>query len=276
MISERPSASVALRLPSVVIVGAGNVGWVLGCALQGAGVPIVAVYNRGKERAQELSERLGCSAYSGEAYPLEEADVYLVAVRDEECEAVCARFAREDVVVAHTSGATPCPQLQGLMGGVFYPFQTFTRGRELDMHEVPIFVEGTCDEAVSTLKMLAGAISDRVYELGTESRRWLHLLGVLSSNFVNHLLAVSARIASEQGLTMDWVWPLVEETVRKGERLGPREAQTGPARRGDSVTMARHLSLLGNRYPEYTSLYTDMSARIVAMYGVHNQEETKQ
>ena len=96
------------------------------------------------------------------------------------------------------------------------------------------------------------------------TRQWVHLLGVLACNFTNHLLAAAQRVAEAQGIAPGVIQPLVEETVAQAFRLGAANAQTGPAARGDQATIARHLQMLGRRFPELAPLYSLMSEQIVA------------
>ena len=55
--------------------------------------------------------------------------------------------------------------------------------------------------------------------------------------------------------------PLVRETARKVETMSPRDAQTGPAVRGDRKVINEHLELLRD-YPEYAQLYKLISVDI--------------
>jgi predicted short-subunit dehydrogenase-like oxidoreductase (DUF2520 family) len=54
--------------------------------------------------------------------------------------------------------------------------------------------------------------------------------------------------------------------MEKALRYGPASAQTGPARRGDEVTMQKHLQLLAERDPRLEELYREMSAMIAARF----------
>jgi len=50
---------------------------------------------------------------------------------------------------------------------------------------------------------------------------------------------------------------LIAETINKSLDVGPKQAQTGPARRGDHDTIAKHMSLLQNsHFREIYSLIT--------------------
>lgn len=62
--------------------------------------------------------------------------------------------------------------------GVFYPMQTFSKGKEVDFSVIPCFVEAATEGDVQLLKKVGLTISDTVYELNSESREYLHLAAV--------------------------------------------------------------------------------------------------
>lgn len=266
-------AGEGVRALRVALIGAGNVAAVLGEALFAVGVPIVAVYSKREERARRLAGRLACPPFWGDALPCVGAEVYLVAVSDRACRPVCERLVGRGAVVAHTSGATPLLELPDCETGVFYPLQTFTAGRAVRMKEVPLFLEASSPGAMGLLRRLAGCISERVYEVETARRQWLHLLGVVSCNFVNHLLALSARVSEAKGVPFACLEPLVRETVDKAFVMGPLAAQTGPAVRGDRVTMSCHEALLAGQYPEAAALYRALSESIARLHAVDEDSE---
>lgn len=258
--------------PSVVLIGAGNVASVLGAAFRAADVPVLAVYSATAERARLLAGSLACSCFWGDDFPSVAADIYLVSVSDRVCESVCAMLAGRGMVVAHTSGSVPLPSFSESESGVFYPLQTFTSGREVSLKEVPFFLESSSERALGVLRSLALRISSHVYDLDSARRSWLHLLGVLSSNFVNHLLALSEEICKSRGLEFPHLESLVRETVDKAFSLGPIAAQTGPAVRGDMVTLRRHEGMLAESLPHLLPLYTTISQSIIGRHGAREND----
>ena len=55
--------------------------------------------------------------------------------------------------------------------------------------------------------------------------------------------------------------PLLEETFQKLKELDAFSAQTGPAVRGDKLTIKKHIELLKD-HPEWEKLYTFISRDI--------------
>ena len=78
------------------------------------------------------------------------------------------------------------------------------------------------------------------------------------------MVYLGESVASGSGLDKDLLRPLLRETLAKLESLGPREAQTGPARRGDTATLAKHRELL--RGKPAAAIYDQITESIISTY----------
>ena len=148
-----------------------------------------------------------------------------------------------------------------LRASVLYPLQTFSKAAEVDVSQVPFFVEANSADDLALITSIASSIGGSTQELSSERRRRLHLASVLACNFVNSLYAEAADIARSIGVGFDALLPLIDETARKVHRLAPRDAQTGPAARGDTKTIGKHLAMLED--DELRALYALLSKRIM-------------
>ncbi len=195
------------------------------------------------------------------------ADIYILAVSDGAVSEVSGSlpFAR-NAVVAHTAGCVPLEGLSDKIDhrAVLYPFQSFTRGREIaDFRATPFFVEGSTPHALETVKKVANALSDNVVEMSSDKRAHIHLAGAFANNFSNAMLSLGEIIAGEAGETFDCLRPIVSETFAKALSMpSPRLAQTGAAQRGDKTIQACHLAILRARHPELVDIYKLVSDRI--------------
>lgn len=219
---------------NIVLIGAGNVGTHLKSALTDCGYNVLLAWNR------------SCSI---PLTALPKADVYIIAVKDDALEEVAKQMSStvpNDAVVLHTAGTLPLSLIAPHFShsGVLYPMQTFSKTKDVDMKSVPFFVEGVDAEALAVARELAESLSDSVYELNSEQRRHLHLSAVWACNFVNHCYAQSASVLSEIGIPFSVMLPLVDETARKVHEMQPKDAQTGPAARGDENVMAMQMQLI--------------------------------
>ena len=258
------SVSGAMTTPSkVVFIGAGNLAWNIAPAIDSLkDFEVVQVVARTLESARSVSCRLA------NAQPLcstdlidSTADVYIIAVGDSDIPLISARLAgvNTSAIWAHTSGSISLDTLipLGKNIGVFYPMQTFSKGREISIDSVPFFIEGSNDSVTRQLTAIARQLSDSVTLLSGDDRTLLHAAAVFACNFTNHLLAISSELLSHRGISFDVMKPLVEETVIKAFATGPDNGQTGPARRGDISTINRHADIIGQQYARLYRLLSD-------------------
>jgi predicted short-subunit dehydrogenase-like oxidoreductase (DUF2520 family) len=198
---------------------------------------------------------------------LSPADIYILAVSD----AAIADLSDAlpfppGSVVAHTAGSVDVAELSETIEhrAVIYPLQSFTRGRRVaDFRSIPFLVEGTTPHALATVRAVAAAISDRVVEMTSERRARLHLAAAFASNFSNAMLSLAEEVAADADESFDILRALVAETFTKALAMpSPRDAQTGPAKRGDMTVQARHLTLLADSHPDLVPLYREISNQI--------------
>ena len=253
--------SVSVENRRIAIIGAGNVTASLAPALVAAGFIVVAVWSRSEESARLLSERIG-SPYFTDIDSLPDADIVIISVTDNALSVVARAVANRynEALVLHTAGSLPMALLREAgccRYGVFYPMQTFSKSRLVDFSTVSLFVEGCCEESVAATEDIARSIGARVYRATSEQRRFLHLAAVFVCNFPNALYAMAAELLERNGLPFEAMLPLIDETAAKVHQLSPREAQTGPARRGDTVVMQRQRELLNGELLDTYNLLSE-------------------
>ncbi|MGA9271818.1 MAG: DUF2520 domain-containing protein, partial [Lutimonas sp.] len=194
---------------------------------------------------------------------LDQADIYLIAVKDEAIEGVAYQIRNKQGLVLHTSGSIPMESLRASRHrGVLYPVQTFSKDRELDWRKIPLALEASSPEDMTLLRKLASALSDQLYEIDSGQRKKLHLSAVFANNFSNHMFAMARELCDENRLDFDLIRPLIAETGKKLMSIPPEEAQTGPARRHDSRVMQEQENQLNAEKKEiYRLLSKSISSR---------------
>lgn len=254
----------------IVQIGSGNVATHLSKALKDAGHHIVQVVGRSLENAQALGTQLGTAFTNSLAQLDSEADLYIISVADGDIPNVASLLPKLSGVVVHTSGSTPMETLKNTSDrcGVFYPLQTFSKLRDISLKGVPFCIEATDRDVVKTLSKVAQSIGGVPVEMDSQQRRWLHLMGVMSCNFVNHLFRISQEVGQSQGIGFSILKPLVEETISKAFDNGPEKSQTGPAVRGDLDTMGRHLEMLVDFDGRWKEIYGLLSKSIMKAGGM--------
>lgn len=248
----------------VVLIGAGNLATNLGKALFRAGHEIVQVYSRTEVSASALADVLHCSHTTNLKEVVKCADVFIISVKDDVLASVASALheGREGQLFVHTAGSMPMDLLPFERRGVFYPMQTFSKNKEVDFSVIPCFIEAKKEDDLQCLKTLAQTVSDTVYELDSENRKYLHLSAVFCCNFANHCFSLGANLLKKHGnIPFNVMLPLIDETASKLYSMSPQEAQTGPAVRWDTNVMDKHLQLLTDE-PEIQKIYELMSKSI--------------
>ncbi len=234
----------------IAILGAGNVAWHLAPALEDAGHEITEIYARDIRSAEEITERVYAASAKDELdFSESTAEIFIVAVKDSAIPEVADEvILPEGSILVHTSGSVPLDILQyssASYTGIFYPLQSFTKGRKLDMDEVPFLLESDDQESLIKLKKLAKSLSPLTYVVRSKDRKAMHISAVFASNFSNHMLRIAEEIMRRQGLDFEMLKPLIIETISKSLQLGAKNAQTGPAIREDYETLEDHYRFLG-------------------------------
>ncbi len=251
-----------------VILGSGNVAEALVAAITAKPadeLQLVQLYGRGAS-GSELARRFGVP-FTGLLEDLAPADIYIMAVSDSAIGELSGRMNIPDsAVAAHTAGGVGIDALSPHIAhrAVFYPLQTFTKGRNVDFADVPVFIEYDSTHAGDIVRRFAGMLSGNVMEADSALRVRLHTAAVFACNFVNHLYALGGALLTESGISPDILAPLIEETARKAIASGnPAAVQTGPAVRGDNETMRHHLELLASEGKvTYEKIYKLLSQSI--------------
>lgn len=215
---------------NIVIIGLGNVATNLNHAFTKKGLA-----------CQMVSSREGLDQ-------LPQANVYIYAVKDEALASVAEQVkGKEKAMHLHTSGSMPI----SIFGadkphaGIFYPFQTFSKARVIeDFSTVPVFFEAHGIDDISAVYSLALSITSHVYETTQHDRERLHVAGVYACNFTNLMYTMAAELLQNTHIPFSALLPLIDETAAKIHALPPRDAQTGPACRGDENVMMHHQDLL--------------------------------
>lgn len=232
----------------IVVIGQGNVAWHLCRWL----APIAEVIHVNSRSLEGLPAK---------------ADLYIISVSDGAIASVAQKLTNVDGAVIHTSGSSDIDTLPAEIKrrGVLYPMQTFTKGKELEYNMIPLFVEGSDSSVEQYLLEVATLMSCNVQTADSDKRRRIHLSAVFACNYVNYLFTLADDVLKIDGLNLSLLYPLIDETINKSRSITPEPAQTGPARRHDMVTIAKHEALLSD-YPEMKKLYGDMAAMIMARY----------
>ncbi len=259
----------------IVLIGAGNVAHHLAPALLRAGMNLCQIYSRTLESARDLGRKTGITYTSDTFAVYPDGDIYIFCVSDDALLSVFKSLRiNEEALILHTSGSVPLdifkPYRQNY--GVLYPLQTFSKTRNLDFGEIPLCIEAPDKEVLKTIGQIADKLSSKVYEISSEKRKKLHLAAVLANNFTNHLYHMAGKLLEKEDLDFNLLRPLIFETAHKVMQMIPENAQTGPARRGDTNILNLHKSMLKDNR-DIQTLYVLLSQSIQQTYSKKEKKE---
>jgi len=249
---------------NITIVGAGNVGTVLGRLLKEKGHTINEIFSRNHSQAIKLADELQGRVCNSLKQINKRSDVYIVAVSDDAVDAISASLRLEKQIILHTSGSISIERLRNVSEnyGVLYPLQSL-RKETGHIPAIPFLVDANNEHTLQQTSDLALSISPHLIVADDETRLHYHLAAVIVSNFTNHLYALAKQYSDQNEIDFKLLMPLIEEIVRRLHHYEPAQMQTGPAVRGDKNTIQKHLALLG-QFPQLRDVYAAMSESISA------------
>jgi predicted short-subunit dehydrogenase-like oxidoreductase (DUF2520 family) len=250
-------------MAKITLIGSGKTATALGKALALAGHEFVQVWSRTEAGADDLAKLVNTKVTTDLTSINTDADIYLIAVKDDAIGEVAGKLKVGNKIIAHTSGIKSKELLKesGLNYGIFYPFVSMTKETNTDFNNALLMIEGSNEETVSALSTLASTISKNVRMVEENQRQSLHLAAVFAHNFTNHMYTIAEKILDDKGLRFDDLRPLIAAHLSSVQKLSPSVLQTGPAIRHDSTTIDEHLHLL-DQNSELRDLYLTMTEAI--------------
>jgi predicted short-subunit dehydrogenase-like oxidoreductase (DUF2520 family) len=234
-------------MPALCLIGPGRAGHSVAGGLVAAGWELRATFGRGDD-------------VSGAAAGV---DLLLVATPDPAIADVAAAVAPVDgTVVAHLAGS------RGL--DVLAPHR-----RRASLHPVVSMAERGTDLTGAWFAVagdpLAGRVVDdlggRAVAVADEHRTLHHAAATIAANHLVALLGQVERVAAGAGVPLEAYLALARGALANVERLGPAAALTGPVRRGDEATVARHLAALPPEERDAYVALADAARRLVRAAG---------
>lgn len=250
-------------MTTIIIIGTGSLArhW-FDAFMEHDNLKVVQVLGRNKNALAYYGQTTGTSADLGS---IQDADIYINAVRDDAIYAICQGLTIKGKLIVHCSGSLDISAMPAHnRRGVLYPVQTFSEGRKVDFREIPICIESENERDLKFLHGLANQLSGKVFKVSSTQRRNIHLAAVFVNNFTNYLYGIGEEICKENGLPFTILDPLIKETAAKIGEVSPKKAQTGPARRLDTGTINKHLELLKQK--SYHEIYAVLSKSIEQTY----------
>jgi predicted short-subunit dehydrogenase-like oxidoreductase (DUF2520 family) len=256
----------------VGVVGAGRVGTALAVLLAKAGHRIVGA-SGGPASRERVDRFLPDVPFLQPSDVAAAAEAVLLAVPDDEIANVCAGLAdagafRAGRAALHLSGSASLEALgraaaAGATAVSLHPLQTVPTV-EAALARLPgsaMAVTAPSEEGYELGERLALDAGGRPFRLPDERKPLYHAAAVFCSNYVTVLAALAERLFTEAGVDdpLTTFAPLSRAALDNAVEMGPREALTGPAARGDSGTVRRNLEALAAHAPEAVPPYVALA-----------------
>jgi predicted short-subunit dehydrogenase-like oxidoreductase (DUF2520 family) len=267
------------RNPTTFLVGAGPVATALAGALRLGGVPVLGLWGRTPSAARAAGSAAGVAAFSS-APPdiLLEAEVVILAVRDASIgEAaqtlVGTGLVNKRHVLLHCAGATSAQEALGNVAdkvggiGTLHPLMAIADGRTA-MRALKGTVFGVEGDELgrATASKLVAALGGIVLALDGSQMGAYHAAAALASNYIVAAIDAAAQVLAGAGVSptqaAQALVPLAEGALKNVALKGTTAGLTGPVRRGDAITIHRHLDAL-REHPELAQLYRALARHAV-------------
>jgi predicted short-subunit dehydrogenase-like oxidoreductase (DUF2520 family) len=210
-----------------------------------------------------------------------EAEAVLVAVRDDAIAEVGAMLVGTGLIAAkhvllHCSGSLPAHDAFGAVadrvGGVaaMHPLRAIVDPKQAmrSLAGTVFGIEGD-EPGRAVARRLVECVDGRPIELTAEFMAAYHAAAAIASNYTVALIDAAAELLGAAGIARAdaaaALLPLVDGTLANLRERGLPGGLTGPIRRGDRATVARHLRALEAAPPAIATLYRQLGLRTVAI-----------
>ena len=236
------------------VIGCGRVGQTLAALLHlHAQVQVQDLYSRSFSSAKQAAQFIGSGAAATELAQMRAANVWLLSVPDAQV-AVAAQALAEaqgahlkGAIVFHNSGFLSAAVLQplqvlGCHVASAHPVLNFASPHTgvRQFAGTPCGLEGDAP-ALAWLHTALTAIGGRCFEIASADKPLYHAAAVFSSNFTVVLQGIAQDAWRSAGVPPELMRPLTEallkSTVDNVLAMGPAQALTGPAARGDTAVV---------------------------------------
>lgn len=197
-------------------------------------------------------------------------EVALLAVSDDALETVSSSLP-SGVWRVHFSGAKPLEAMisGGERGAVIWPIASIRKEKAPQWESVHWAVEASDDEVLSWALDTIAALKGTAHVVDGNQRLNAHIAAVFAANFANAVLAESAELVVQVGLPWEAFHALHLGVAERAETVEGALLQTGPASRGDELTLSAHRLALAND-PELLRLYNELTDRIQKRSTAHS------
>ena len=273
----------------IAFIGAGKVSTALGLYFKNRGFEIGGYYSRSGKSAEKAARLTRSHPYASAGELLNDNRMIWITTPDDQIEAVVRQIlllplpGKEEKLVLHASGAQALSVLNplkenGYQTACAHPLLAF--GDPIAAQEKLSDTWFAVEKPEGDNGQLSGffkACGNQTFTVEPGRKSLYHAAACVLSNYLVTLLDTSFAIFEKSGLPANHVQeatrPLLESVILNLKGKNPKDALTGPIKRGDKNTVRTHLESLNALMPEMTALYTLMGRKTMRLLGDYSLEE---
>ncbi len=250
-------------------IGAGNVGTSLGVFFKENGIAIRGYFSRTFKSAETAALLTSSRAYTRLEDMVNESRFIWITTNDDAIENVANQVAElnihEKKTFIHASGLKTSDVLislkkQGHATCSAHPLLAFNTVEQAVkmLGKTTFFLEGEQGDLLG-IKQVFEDKNLTFAEIKKEQKAAYHAGACMISNYLVTLVHASNQIFELAGISNHVLRPaintLIASVLQNLEGKGPKEALTGPIKRGDVQTVRNHLEILAEELPGLTEVY---------------------
>jgi len=261
------------KKPTIAIIGAGALAHVLAPSFCHAGYKIEEIVARdakdSKRHALQLVKSCDARAATITTAKLD-AQIIWICVPDDAIAMVASQLADRKhsywrgKTIVHSSGALPASILQvlkrkGARVASAHPMNSFVRKSAPEFTGVPFALEGD-KNAIALVKRVVKDLGGEPFTIATRTKSLYHAMGAFASPLFVSLIAAAEEVGHKAGFKhpRKVLAHILRQTTENIIQQGTANAFSGPLKRGDLLTLRKHLLVL-RTLPQVLDVYKALS-----------------
>ncbi len=265
----------------IAFIGAGKVGTSLGIYFKRNGYKIAGYFSRTTESATNAAALTDSETFDKLEQLATQCNTIWITTSDDAIESTARQLAsltlQEKKTIIHASGllttdSLHCLKEQGHYVCSAHPLLAFSNSKNAAemLPKTYFFLEGDT-KAVKDTELFFNKLGNNTVILNREQKTAYHTAVTMVSNYLVCLVNCANRIFDLAGIKENELRQaenvLMASVLNNLSNKAPKDALTGPIRRGDTETVKKHIELLENNLPDICMLYKALGRETMNMIG---------
>ncbi len=266
---------------TMAFIGAGKVGTSLGIYFKEAGLNIQGYFSKSIESAEKASSLTGSTTYSDLESLINDSKIIWITTPDDAVEVVAEQISQLSIenkkTFVHASGlltsdVLDCLRKKGHHVCSAHPLLAFNEVPKAvqALKKTHFFIEGEANDLIDIEKIFEKT-GNTFHQINKNDKSAYHAGATILSNYLVTLVHASNQLFELAGINEHELSHatsvLLESVLENLQSKTPKDALTGPIKRGDAETIKNHLEVLEQNLPELTELYKVLGNETMNMIG---------